>query len=211
MGELWSKQEWYQFAQRETLTKYFAQEQRLDQVELCVRGVRESVADRRVVVQLRGRETDRHSIDLHIWRVIVSDKLSFCEINYFYFSNLKQNFFIFDQKKPAWVAAHPLLDLLQGQDCSNTLKMNRQKNKTADKTALCDAGARAGRPRWHVNVKQSISFSSFASGFAGRLLKGALRQLTSQCYCVLDQFTSCVNEAESPSCCTQTALDRPFW
>lgn len=66
----------------ETPTKYFAQEQRLDQVELCVRGVRESVADRRVVIQLRGREAKHRFMHLRSGLYLINDK-RFCEGNHF--------------------------------------------------------------------------------------------------------------------------------
>lgn len=52
----WGVQE--RFRQAYTLTKDFAQEQRLDQVELCVWGVWEGVADRRVMIQLKQWERE---------------------------------------------------------------------------------------------------------------------------------------------------------
>lgn len=49
------------FRRAETLTKHFAQEQRLDQVELCVWGVGEGVADRRIMVQLKQWEREQET------------------------------------------------------------------------------------------------------------------------------------------------------
>lgn len=59
---------------------------------------------------------------------------------------MNQNQILHKKKNPAGVAAHHLFDLLQGQDCRNTLKMNAS-NKLAHKIAICDARTRAETSR----------------------------------------------------------------